>query len=59
MDPDPRILGSCFIPYVAFFWHDYLLGMPDGNVVAILAGKFHSLSKVAFIINFTLLQVEL
>ena len=37
----------------------HFLGIPDGKTVAILAGKFHSLSKVAFIVNFTLLQVEL
>jgi PHS family inorganic phosphate transporter-like MFS transporter len=35
----------------------FLIGMPDDGLVAILAGRFHSLSKVAFIVNFTLLQV--
>jgi hypothetical protein len=33
------------------------MAMPDDGVVGILAGKFHTLNHVAFIVNFTLLQV--
>ena len=56
MDPDPRIPSSCIIPYVSFVRNFAPWTLMIG-AVGILAGKFHSLSTVAFIINFTLLQV--
>ena len=58
MDSTSRILASSFIPYVPFSSLKAMqLDLPDDGVVAILAGKFHTLSHAAFIVNFTLLQV--
>ena len=59
MDPDTRVLAHCLfrtrqLPRVFF-----LLCIPDDHLVAVLAGRFHSLSDVGFIVNFTLLQVRI
>ena len=57
MDPDSRFPAGCIIPSVVFLLHLYFWNASDESVVAILAGRFHSLNNAAFVVNFTLLQV--